>query len=147
MWWHWVTTVTNTRTNHNGARALTSLTGFMQWQLQHFGSTTNPAAAPDFDASGTGQDNQFKFAAGLDPTNPASVFELYVDLRSNQPSLVFGPVWSDRVYHVEATTSLGANDWSALTPDTSPTSNTSQLSIPDPMAATSRFYRVGITIP
>lgn len=138
----------NLRTNSNGAFSLTSLTGFMQWQLQHFGSTTNPAGAPDFDASGTGQDNQFKYAAGLDPTNPASVFELHVGLQSNQPSLAFGPVWSDRYYRVEAATSLRGDDWSALTADTSPTGNASEVSIPDPApAATTRFYRVGITLP
>ncbi len=137
----------NVQTNSNGAFSLTSLTGFMQWQMQHFGSTNNPNAAPDYDASGTGQDNQFKYAAGLDPTNPASVFEMHMDLAGSQPSLVFGPVWSDRYYRVESRTSLHEGHWSELTGETAPTGNASQLSIPDPAATTTRFYRVGITIP
>ena len=29
----------------------------------------NPDAAPDADVTGTGQDNLFKYTAGLDPTN------------------------------------------------------------------------------
>ncbi len=51
-----------------------SLTPFQLWQIQYFGSTTNPKAAPGYDADGTGQNNEFKFVAGLNPTNPASVF-------------------------------------------------------------------------
>ena len=54
----------------------TPLSAFAQWQMQYFGSTTNPSAAANMDADGTGQNNQFKYAAGLDPTNPASVFQV-----------------------------------------------------------------------
>lgn len=54
----------------------TPLSAFAQWQIQYFGSTTNPSAAANIDADGTGQNNQFKYAAGLDPTNPASVFQV-----------------------------------------------------------------------
>jgi hypothetical protein len=50
------------------------------WRQQYFGtgSSTNSSSCATCDADGTGQDNLFKYIAGLDPTNPASVFELNV---------------------------------------------------------------------
>lgn len=37
------------------------------WQVQYFGQPPNPLAAPNADADGTGQNNLFKFIAGLNP--------------------------------------------------------------------------------
>ena len=45
---------------------------FAWWQLNYFGSTNNPNAAPDTDATGTGMSNTNKFLAGFNPTNPAA---------------------------------------------------------------------------
>ncbi|HUI06258.1 MAG TPA: fibronectin type III domain-containing protein, partial [Verrucomicrobiae bacterium] len=53
-----------------------NLSPFQLWQMQYFGSISDPAAQPTADADGTGQDNLFKFEAGLDPTNSASVFRI-----------------------------------------------------------------------
>jgi hypothetical protein len=50
------------------------------WLLQYFGTPPNPNAAPTADADGTGQNNLFKYIAGLDPTNPASVFVLQLPM-------------------------------------------------------------------
>ncbi len=38
------------------------------WQIQYFGSTTNPLAAPNASPSGDGMPNWLKYALGLDPT-------------------------------------------------------------------------------
>jgi hypothetical protein len=48
------------------------------WREQYFGisSSTNAASCITCDFDGTGQNNQFKFFAGLDPTNPASAFRI-----------------------------------------------------------------------
>ncbi len=48
------------------------------WRQQYFGisSSTNAASCITCDFDGTGQNNQFKFFAGLDPTNPASAFRI-----------------------------------------------------------------------
>jgi hypothetical protein len=47
------------------------------WMLRYFGHTTGSptdnSLASD-DADGTGQNNLFKYVAGLNPTNPAAVF-------------------------------------------------------------------------
>ena len=55
-------------------------TGFQAWQLQYFGCTNNGSlcaqAAPNADPLGKGISNTNQFLAGLDPTNPASVFQI-----------------------------------------------------------------------
>jgi beta-glucosidase len=138
----------NSRTNVNAPMSLLGMTAFMQWQILHFGSTTNPAAAPEAGDGGSGQNNLFKYVAGLDPTNPASVFELNLAVDSNAPSLRFGPVWSDRLYRVEARTSLVEGIWTTVAPDTAPAGSTGQWIIPDTNApAGSTYYRIGITRP
>jgi hypothetical protein len=49
------------------------------WRLQYFGhitgSVTDKSRSQD-DADGTGQNNLFKYMAGLNPTNPSSVFKI-----------------------------------------------------------------------
>jgi sugar lactone lactonase YvrE len=49
---------------------------FELWQLQYFGCTTCPNAAPDADPLGKGMSNWNQFLAGLNPTNAASVFRI-----------------------------------------------------------------------
>jgi uncharacterized repeat protein (TIGR01451 family) len=44
------------------------------WRNSYFGATNTANGAPDADADGTGMSNTNKFLAGLNPTNPASVF-------------------------------------------------------------------------
>jgi PKD repeat protein len=62
---------TNTQAN-----CITVLTAFQNWQIQYFGSTNNPAAAPTADPDGDGQNNMAEFLAGTDPTNNASTFRI-----------------------------------------------------------------------
>ncbi len=47
---------------------------FQAWQVQYFGSTTCPQAAPNADPCGKGICNASQFLAGLNPTNAASQF-------------------------------------------------------------------------
>ena len=62
---------TNTQVNY-----IATSTPFQNWQIQYFGSPTNPAAAADADPDGDGQNNMAEFLAGTDPTNRASVFRI-----------------------------------------------------------------------
>jgi len=117
------------------------------WQHQYFPGNYADAA-PTRDATGTGQNNRFKYIAGLDPTNTTSVFRLRVENVAGQPGhkkLVFSPWLSDRTYTPEFCTNLvGAAGWTNLTTgvtvengsitDTNATGNT-------------RFYRIQITYP
>jgi hypothetical protein len=124
------------------------------WTLLYFGHPTGQEAdlsrATD-DAVGTGQNNHFKYVAGLDPTNSASVFRL--DLRTvpgqeNQMKLIFSPRWGDRFYTPQMTTNLvDGGSWtnliSAIIDD-----NSSERTVIDVNAdGRYRFYRILLTLP
>jgi hypothetical protein len=49
---------------------------FVLWQLQYFGCTNCPQAQPGADPLGKGIDNTNQFLVGLNPTNPASLFQI-----------------------------------------------------------------------
>jgi hypothetical protein len=51
-------------------------TDFATWQLQYFGGTNNPQAAPTADPDGDGANNMNEFLAGTNPRNSASVFRV-----------------------------------------------------------------------
>ncbi len=137
---------TNTRPNY-----IVVLTLFQGWQIQYFGSTNNPNAAPTVDADGTGQDNLFKFVAGLDPTNPESVFLLTIITDTNQPNaqdLQFLPMAGGRTYTPQFNTDLVNGVWLPLTTSTGPVTNGNQISVTDtnPLSP-QEFYRISISVP
>ena len=137
--------------NSTEASATTAEQSFAQWQAQYFGSTTNPAAAPDVDADGTGQNNLFKYVAGLNPTNPASVFVLDAVSLPGDPTqitLLFSPVAVGRTYTPQFSTDLVSGVWTQLTGYTGPTSNGNQVTITDLNATQpNKFYRIDISLP
>lgn len=119
------------------------------WQVQHFG-LNNPNAGPDVDASGTGQNNLFKYTAGLNPLDPASVFTLrelppFGSIRN--PRVYFQPWFSNRTYTVQYRTNLGSGAFLPLT--STSVSNTPTGRIITDLTATNlaRYYRVRITYP
>jgi beta-glucanase (GH16 family) len=129
-----------------------SPSAFAQWQVQYFGSTTNPATAPNIDADGTGQNNQFKYVAGLDPTNPASVFVLDIVTDTNQSTwqdLTFEPMAAGRTYTLQFSTDLVEGVWMPLTTYTGPVTNGgTQVTITDTNAVLPQeFYRIQISSP
>jgi len=56
-------------------------------------TSSQPERRPEADPYHTGQNNLFKYIAGLDPTNPASLFTLRVQMAAQpgQAQLVFQP--------------------------------------------------------
>lgn len=54
----------------------TGITSFQTWQMQYFGCTNCPQAAPGADPLGKGMNNSNQFLVGLNPTNAASVFRI-----------------------------------------------------------------------
>jgi beta-glucanase (GH16 family) len=128
-----------------------NLTPFQQWQILYFGSTTNPMAAANMDVDGTGQNNQFKYAAGLNPTNPASVFVLSIATDTNQPAsqnLTFDPMAAGRTYTPQFSTDLVNGAWAPLTTYTGPVTNGGQITVTDTNALPPQeFYRIEITAP
>lgn len=77
------------------------------WQVNYFG-VDNPEGAADADPLGTGQDNLFKFTAGLDPKDPKARFS--VSLVTTPPNrgmgLIVGPCFADRTYTLESSLDL-----------------------------------------
>jgi hypothetical protein len=120
--------------------------------LRYFGHptglTSDNSLAND-DADGTGQNNQFKYVAGLDPTNPASVFLLQVTPVTNQPAqynLTFNPWARGRTYSPQFTTDLVEGVWLPLPGYTGPVTNGNQVTITDIDAIGSQeFYRIDIS--
>ncbi|MGO9529165.1 MAG: protease pro-enzyme activation domain-containing protein [Verrucomicrobiia bacterium] len=137
---------TNTQPNY-----IVVLTPFQGWQIQYFHSTNNPSAVPGVDADGTGQNNLFKFVAGLDPTNPASVFLLNIISDTNQPNaqdLQFLPMVGGRTYTPQFNTDLVNGVWLPLATYTGPVTNGNQISVTDtnPLPP-QEFYRISISLP
>jgi len=125
-----------------------ALSPFAAWQILYFGSPTNPLAAADADADGTGQNNYFKYVAGLDPTNPASVFAWQIVHGAGLPVLAFRPWVSNRLYTVEYRTDLVQGLWQTLSNYAGPVTNGDQLLITDTNPPPpQKFYRLNITRP
>jgi hypothetical protein len=121
------------------------------WQNQYF-NLNNPNAAPGKDVTGTGQNNLFKYTAGLDPTNPASIFVLKIVAVTGQPTqkaLTWKPWASGRTYTPLYRTNLvsGAS-WGPLPSYTGPTTNSTEITITDTAASEkTKFYRINISMP
>jgi glycosidase len=123
------------------------------WRLQYFGSSSSTGAASctGCDADGTGQNNLFKYVAGLDPTNPASLFQLTIATSTNQPdeeSLQYLPMVGGRTYTPQFNTDLVNGIWLPLTTYTSLLTNGNQITITDTNPIPPQeFYRVHISLP
>jgi hypothetical protein len=134
-----------------GRASLLTWTYFQAWQIQYFGGTNNPSAAPDVDVTGTGQNNLFKYAAGLDPTNPSSVFVLKITDVAGQPTqkrLTFRPWATARTYTPQYRTDLALGGYELLTGYTGPQTNADAVTVIDTNAVEpTKFYRISITYP
>lgn len=120
------------------------------WQVQYFG-LNNTNAAPGKDVDGTGQNNLFKYVAGLDPTNRASIFVLKIANVTGQPgqkNLIFNPLATGRTYTIESKTNLVGGSYAALAGFSGPLTNVNQVTVTDLIATqTSKFYHVHISLP
>lgn len=108
------------------------------WQVQYFGTNNS---------NGTGPNALFKYTAGLDPTNPASVFMMNLSATNGNPALVFSPRWTNRTYTVEYATTLAGENFQPL--NGAPQSDSGNVRTVIDLKATNaaRFYRVRITYP
>ena len=124
------------------------------WRAEYFGSggtNANSVSCALCDADGTGQNNLFKYIAGLDPTNPASVFVLQIAGQFGQPTwqnLLFNPEVAGRTYMPQFSTDLVSGIWSLLPSYSGPVTNGNQVAITDTNANPPReFYRIDISLP
>ena len=152
-----VYSVTETVTGPGGSgsdtatNVITVLTAFQAWQMEYFGCTGCPQAQSNADYDGTGQNNYFKYVAGLNPTNAASIFAFNIASVSNQATwknLVYGPVAAGRAY-TPLFSSAPNGVWAALTTTaTPPLTNGTQVTLTDTNAVQGqKFYEMEITLP
>jgi autotransporter-associated beta strand protein len=130
-----------------------TLSSYQQWQFQYFNCTNCTAAATNTDWDGTGQNNLFKFTAGLNPTNPASIFVVHIAGVTNPPGqkiVSYTPITTGRTYTVQFSANMVGAAYTNLTAFTGPVTNGSatQASVTDTNATQSaKFYRVQISMP
>jgi len=67
---------TNGESVRSGAAGAIPLSVFQSWQTNYFGCLACPQAQPNADPLGKGISNTNQFLLGLNPTNPASVFQI-----------------------------------------------------------------------
>ncbi len=83
------------------------------WQVQYFG-LDNTNAFPDADADGTGQNNLYKYIAGLNPTNPASIFAITAFTTAPSTRQIHFSSVQGRVYSLKYTTNIVNGTWSTV---------------------------------
>ncbi len=152
-----VYTVVETVTGPGGASSATNtnyitvVTPFQAWQLTYFGSTNSAQAQATNDADGTGQNNRFKYLAGLNPTNPAAVFVFKIASVPSQPAavnLLLGPTAAGRTYTPWFSTNPLSGGWWPLTTGAAPVTNGNQISITDTNTRLPQgFYQIEISGP
>ena len=119
------------------------------WFIQYFGAPPNPNAAPDADADGTGQNNLFKWIAGLNPIN-RSVFAIAVSTvpgQSGNMRITFSPLVSGRSYIVQFNDTLLPGNWQPLNAYSQEDNGATRTITDNAAPGEQRFYRVQITAP
>ena len=119
------------------------------WQVQYFG-LNNQLAAPGADVSGTGQNNLFKYLAGLNPLDANSRFTLGIFPTSGQPNqktLILWPVYTGRTYTVQASANLSEPVWNTVANAPVSSNGTTSTVTDSNSGTTARFYRVQISVP
>jgi autotransporter-associated beta strand protein len=91
------------------------LTAFQQWQIAYFGSTNNPAGAPDADADGDGMNNYAEFLAGTNPTNSSSLLKITSATVQTNDIAITWKTAGPRTNIIQATSPL-ANGFTDVTP-------------------------------
>jgi len=122
------------------------------WQVQYFGQPPNATAGPTMDITGAGQNNLFKYIAGLNPTDRSAsnaVFTLAIQPVPGQPtqeSLIFPPIFAGRTYTLKSKPELDSATWSTGSASGLTISSGTVGTITD-LSATGakKFYHIEIT--
>jgi hypothetical protein len=117
---------------------------FPEWQTQHFGSASNPDAAPDADPDFDGEKNRLEFLTQTDPQNTRERWTLSTAVTNGAIELTF-PLTANRAVLIETSTDL--QSWSLWdVPGNSPQfmATTQNLTLIAPIDTPQRFFRARI---
>ncbi len=107
------------------------------WQVQYFG-TNNPEGVASADADGTSQNNLFKYLAGLNPTNPASVLQVTSIVRQENDVRVTWTSAGGHSYVLQSTRNAAIDCYNTNFADASPV-----VIVPDAGESTTNYLDAG----
>jgi hypothetical protein len=113
------------------------------WQVQYFG-VNNPLGTASADATATGQNNLFKYTAGLLPTDRTARF-LTAAGGTGGRTITLSPRLTDRTYTVLFSTDL--QNWQPLTGATIQDNGQTRTVTDTDAVSTRKYYRVRVTYP
>jgi hypothetical protein len=108
------------------------------WQVQYFG-TNNPEGVASADADGTGQNNLFKYLAGLDPTNNASVLRVTSIVRQGNDVRVTWTSVGGHSYVLQSTKAAAIASYNTNFADASPV-----VAVPGAGESKTNYLDVGV---
>jgi hypothetical protein len=112
------------------------------WQLQYFGSISDPQAAPNADPDGDGFTNLQEYLAGTDPLDPLSYLKIDTATVAGSTVAVHFTAVAGKTYSVLYRNSLATGTWLKLA-DVAAQPGTGPVTVNDPaIGGTSRFYRL-----
>ncbi|WP_341405085.1 rhamnogalacturonan lyase family protein [Luteolibacter soli] len=120
-----------------------TLTPFEQWQIQYFGSTSNPDAAPTADPDADGTDNATEFLLGLDPKNGRSSFKA-TGTRTGDNFTLTWPSADGVQFEIERSTALDTG-WQPIATVTGGAGNTASFTDTSPPVGKA-FYKIAIIV-
>ena len=135
----------------SGNATVASLTDLFQcWQLQYFGCTACPQAAPDADPQGKGMSNTNQFLAGLNPTNSASALRIISVVPEGKDIAITWTTAGLRTNAVQATIGDGSGGYSTNFNDISAAiilpingdTTTNYIDVGGATNVPSRYYRI-----
>ena len=128
-------------------------TPFQSWQLQYFNCVDCPRSLANADPLGKGMSNYNQFLAGINPTNPASVFRITSVARQGNDVQVTWTTVGGMTYAVQSAASGGyssnsfADISSSIAVPGSGESTTNYLDVGAITNAPGRYYRIRLAVP
>lgn len=128
-----------------------ALTALQAWRQTHFGGALGSGDAADLaDPDGDGAPNFLEYALGATPTSAASRPTLESQMANPRFQITFLRARSDVTYHIEASSSLAPDAWTAIA--TNPGAIGQAVSVTDTMDLSAanpprRFLRLRVTSP
>lgn len=112
------------------------------WQIQYFGSITDPNAAPTADPDGDGMTNLQEYLAGTDPRDPQSNLRVVFEQSAGDGFKIRFNGMAGKTYEIQYRDSLTTGVWLTLRQVAPSSSGVSEVTDATASGENERFYRV-----